>query len=207
MKIDFDIKRDQKYHQYCPHCKSKNISRVFVKEKTYYYCKECKKKYSRMIVIDPKIKWRIDPKTKEYWHESVGVFIFNKENKILLFERSIYPFACTIPAGHVDAGERVKEAIIREVKEEVGINLSNIKLFSEENVVGDKCRRGADNHFWHLYVAKINHNVKINVKEEGDKAEWLSIDAALKKKLVYPVRYFINKYGDDLMKSINEKHN
>ena len=142
--------------------------------------------------------WWVDKKTKECWHESVGVFIFNSKNESLLFQRIRYPFSLTIPAGHLNVGELLEDAAKKEVFEETGIRLNKINLFSEENIIGDKCICGADNHKWHLYTAKINDNKKIKINEEGIKPEWLSIEKIKKRKLTYAVRYFIRKYGDKL---------
>ncbi|WP_456325650.1 NUDIX hydrolase [Desulfonauticus submarinus] len=198
MKIDFKIPADAKYHQFCPKCHSENINRIFKQQQTYYKCANCKGVFPRLIVIDSKIKWWIDKNTKEYWHESVGVFVFNEYNEALFFERIIYPFALAIPAGHLDSGEMPKKAIKRELFEETGLEINNIKLFSEEDVVGDKCRRGADNHKWHLYITKIKKTNKIKLNDEGIKPIWLSLEKAQRNNLVYPVKYFINKYANTL---------
>ena len=61
------------------------------------------------------------------WHRHVSCWIMNKKGEILLQRRS--PIKSRNPnkwartGGHVDSGEDVEEAIIREVKEEVGINI------------------------------------------------------------------------------------
>ena len=128
------------------------------------------------------------------------LFLIPKIIKFFFFERIIYPFAFAIPAGHLDSGENAKVAIKRELEEETGIKkVESIKLFSEENVVGDKCRRGADNHKWHLYVSKIKNPDNIKINDEGIKPTWLTLDEALQKELVFPVRYFIEKYGKKLL--------
>ncbi|MFA6285032.1 MAG: NUDIX hydrolase [Parcubacteria group bacterium] len=185
--------------QYCIECFSEKVERVYKNNLTYYHCATCGKTSERSLVIDNKIVWWIDEATREYWHESVGIFVFNSENKVLFFERTIYPFAFAIPAGHLDIGEDAKMATRRELQEEAGIETNKITLFSEEDVLGDKCRRGADNHRWHLYTTSIKNNAEIKINDEGIKPIWLSLKEALQKKLVYPVRYFIEKYGDKLL--------
>jgi len=198
MKINFPLPTDGQYHQYCEKCHSESIHRIFEKEKTFYLCEHCGYKSPRLIVIDPKIVWWIDEKTKEYWHESVGIFVFNKSGKALFFERIIYPFALTIPAGHLDIGEDVETAIRRELKEEAGLKIDVVNLFAEEDVNGDQCRRGADIHKWHLYTAEIASVGDIKINDEGIQPVWLSLEEALRKDLVYPVRHFIEKYGQTL---------
>lgn len=183
--------------QYCINCFSNKVKRIFKDDLTFYHCDSCGKTLDRSLVIDNKIIWWIDESTREYWHESVGVFVFNDQKKALFFKRTIYPFTLTIPAGHLDLGEAPKTAVMRELSEEAGIKIesSEIKLFSEEDVIGDKCRRGADNHRWHLYVSKYNKNDNININDEGVDPVWLSLEEALNCDLVYPIKFFIKKYG------------
>lgn len=198
MKINFKIPQDNKYHQFCPKCYSENIHRIFEQKKTYYKCNDCNGTFPRLIVIDPHIEWWVDTETKEYWHESVGVFVFNEHNEALFFERIIYPFALAIPAGHLDSGENPNKAAKRELFEETGLEINDIKLFSEEDVIGDKCRRGADNHKWHLYTVKTKKTNNIKLNDEGIKPVWLSLEKAQQNNLVYPVKFFINKYANTL---------
>jgi len=198
MRIPKKISLD-KEGQYCIECFSNKVNRIFKKYLTYYYCSSCGKTSERSLVIDNKIVWWVDKNTKEYWHESVGIFVFDSDNKALFFERIMYPFAFAIPAGHLDTSENPETAVKRELQEEAGIKVNNVKLFSEEDVIGDKCRRGADNHRWHLYTAKVKKVGKIKINDEGTKPVWLSLEEALQKELVYPVRYFIEKYGNKLI--------
>ncbi|HBA36362.1 TPA: NUDIX domain-containing protein [Candidatus Falkowbacteria bacterium] len=200
MQIPANISLKQE-GQYCIHCFSQKVEKTDRDGLTYYHCHSCGQIAERSLVIDNSIVWWIDKKTNEYWHESVGIFVFNFENKALFFERTIYPFAFTIPAGHLDVGEIADVAVKRELKEETKIESDNVKLFSTEDVSGDKCRRGADHHKWHLYVAQIENIGNIKINDEGIKPVWLTFDEALGKKLVYPVRYFIEKYGEKLLKS------
>ncbi len=200
MKINFPLPTDEQYHQYCEKCHSENIHRIFEEEKTFYLCDHCAHKSPRLIVIDPQIVWWIDKKTKEYWHESVGIFIFNKDGKALFFQRIIYPFALTIPSGHLDIDEDPSTAAIRELEEEAGIKINAVNLFTEEDICGDKCRRGADIHKWHLYTARLDNVGDVKINDEGVQPVWFSLEEASQKDLTYPVRYFIEKYGPQLFK-------
>lgn len=204
MKINFPIPDKNQYHQFCLHCHSENIHRIIRNGRTLYKCENCNKETPRLLVIDPKIIWWVDKDTRDYWHESAGVFLINSKQKILFFERSLYPFALTIPAGHVDINETPINAAKRELREETGITIDYIQLFSDEDIIGDKCRRGSDNHKWHLYTAKINSpKISITLNDEGVHAVWLDINQAKKRKLVYPVRYFISKYGESIITSMS----
>ena len=71
------------------------------------------------------------------WHKAVALFIINSKDEVLLQKRSekkkLWPNLWDITAGgHVLAGEFGFEAIIREIKEELGTNITkNDILFLE----------------------------------------------------------------------------
>jgi ADP-ribose pyrophosphatase YjhB (NUDIX family) len=113
-----------------------------------------------------------DPQLKQYFnennflvHESAGVILINPDREILLFFRSKFPSAHTIPAGHVDEGEDVKIAAIREVSEETGISITGVVLIKEDIIIGDSCSRGADIHKWFLYASRVD-KVKVELTDE-----------------------------------------
>ncbi len=199
MKIEFiNPKKFKEYSQFCINCHSEKVEKIDRNGLVLYACLDCGLKSERMIVLDPYISWWIDPVTKEYWHESVGVFVFNKSGQTLFFKRVIYPFVLTIPAGHLDCGEIPEQAAKREVFEETGINLENLKLVVEEKLYGDKCRRGSDDHMWHLFSAVLSETPDIILGDEGIQPVWLSLGQAKSENISFASRHFIEKHGDKL---------
>jgi ADP-ribose pyrophosphatase YjhB (NUDIX family) len=68
---------------------------------------------------------------------AVSAVIIDKNNQILLQER-VDNGKWSLPGGGMDPGENVEQAIIREVKEETGLNVKVIKLtgiYSDPNHV------------------------------------------------------------------------
>lgn len=55
--------------------------------------------------------------------------IIEINNGIVLIQRSNPPFGWALPGGFVDYGESLEEAVIREAKEETGLELQNLKQF------------------------------------------------------------------------------
>jgi len=58
----------------------------------------------------------------------VSAIIFSKDSKMLMGRKDpakggVYPDAWHIPGGGIDEGETLEDALIREVEEEVGINI------------------------------------------------------------------------------------
>lgn len=108
----------------------------------------------------------------------------------MLFYRSKFPAAYTIPAGHVDEGEDVKIAAIREVSEETGISIADAVLIKEDIIIGDSCSRGADIHKWFLYASRVD-KVNVELNDEGESYAWFNLDS-LPENLTAITEAFLN---------------
>jgi 8-oxo-dGTP pyrophosphatase MutT (NUDIX family) len=199
MKIPGSVSLDQE-GQYCIKCFSGPIKRVLRGNLTYYQCAACGETSERGLVIDNRIVWRVD-KNGTYWHESVGVVVINEKNKILCLLRQIYPFLYSIPAGHLDVGEKPDVAAKRELEEETGIShVKKLELIKKFDIPGDSCRRGSDDHRWHLYRGRISSAPEILLSDEASSADWFSLEE-LKKlgNITYPLKYIVETFGGGLL--------
>lgn len=93
----------------------------------------------------------------------------------------------TLPKGHLDEGEKMEKAALREVFEETGLmceNLSKLPVHTYDMPNGDGATKEAaqaEVHFYHMKVlAKSNP-----IDSEADKGEWCTITQAL-ERLSYP---------------------
>ena len=195
MKLDFALPIDGQVHEYCLDYHHEAIEHHRDDgNRKHYYCHTCQKDYDRRIKIGPGIIWWVAA-DREYWHESVGVFVRNPDNKFLFYTRTISPFVLTIPSGHVDAGEEAQAAAPRELKEEVDLEGDLLSICTED-ILGDQCSQGADAHRWHVYLLKVDPTPPVHVTiYEGKDPVWLTLDEALEKELTAPVRYLIERYG------------
>src|SRR5438105_15871556 len=78
-----------------------------------------------------------------YPEPTVGALIVNKEGKILLTKSHKWFDKYTLPGGHIEVGETMKEAVIREVKEEVGLDVevAEMLLMQEAIFAGEFWKR------------------------------------------------------------------
>jgi 8-oxo-dGTP diphosphatase len=136
---------------------------------------------------------------------TVGVIIV-KDRKVLLLKRVEnrgpeyrFPGYWCIPGGHVELGETLEQAAIREVKEETGLDVSNLKfLFNIEEMFPEF-------EWWavgHTFIAHVNEtDVKVQESEISD-FKWVTIDEAIKEKLAFETKKglekFRDKFGDEL---------
>ncbi len=155
----------------------------------YYTCSEGHEN-SRMILNEGLEHYR---ESGEVVHISVGALIF-KEGKVLLLNRRKYPFKHTIPAGHLDKNEDPDKAVIREVREETGLEITDPELITEEKLE-DPCRRGADYHYWYLYSKTLEKDVSIELNDEADGHSWIELSDLQEIELTEPTEYFLLKKG------------
>jgi len=177
---------------YCFDCQAELPQGIFSEDGALpieYTCTNCTVTNRRMLIWDPILKQYFN-EDGYLVHESAGMILINQNNEILLFFRSKFPSAYTIPAGHVDEGEDMQSAAIREVLEETGIAVVDVKLLKETTVIGDSCSRGADIHKWHLYASRANEK-KVELADEGEHYAWFSL-TSLPDDLTVITKAFLN---------------
>ena len=100
--------------------------------------------------------------SKGYYHNTAHVWLYTANGEILLAQRSATKVICpslwdVSVAGHVDAGEFIIQAAIREVKEEIGLELHTNDL---QKIGVFKCLQSynnaiIDNEFHHTYIGEL----------------------------------------------------
>lgn len=110
-------------------------------------------------------------------HYEIGVFIVNKEY-ILLQKRAankkINPNMWGLCAGHVSSGEGLEDAALRELKEEVGLNLTLNDLHVLENMeVRIRNTNSCIKRYYYVFSDKKEFKIQ---KEELSEVKWFKID-------------------------------
>lgn len=128
-------------------------------------------------------------------HTSVGAIIKNKEGKILMIDRAAFPYGWACPAGHVDneKGETPEQALVREVREEVNLDVVKYKLLIHEYVDWNECVKGVRGHDWYVYeVLKWSGEVKRNLRETKD-IGWFTVEEIKRLNLEKIWKYWFEK--------------
>ena len=105
-----------------------------------------------------KIATRDECHSKGLWHRAVYAFIINKDFNVLLQKRSankkLWPNKWDVTVGgHVNTGEFGRQALVRECKEELGIDITDddIKYIVSTTSIYDK-NGYVNNHFDECYL-------------------------------------------------------
>ena len=111
---------------------------------------------------------------KQCDHTSVGMLVWSGEN-ILLVERKRFPFGFAPPAGHVDTDISFEDAAKRELKEEVGLSVKNMKLTAEGRKENPCRRENGTWHYWKIYEIEAEGEIKRS-EDETKQAKFFSKD-------------------------------
>ena len=125
---------------------------------------------------------------------TVGAIITKVEagtKSILLVLRGTEPYKnyWSLPGGHIDPFETVEHAIIREVKEEVGLDLNPEFLFYFDEIIQEQNIHAVVN----VFTGRATGKIKLMPGEILD-SKWVAIDDALKMELAFFHRDIIEKY-------------
>lgn len=111
----------------------------------------------------------------KYPEPTVGALIFNPDNKILLCKSHKWHNKYIIPGGHIELGEKMEEALKREILEETGLDIYDIQLISIKESVYNKAFHEKKHFIFIDYVCKTNsYNVVLN--EEAQEYEWVGLN-------------------------------
>ncbi|WP_452224767.1 NUDIX hydrolase [Lacinutrix chionoecetis] len=157
---------------------------------------------------------------KGYYHNTVHIWFYTTNGEILLQQRAASKIICPLlwdvsVAGHIDAGETLTSGAVREIKEEIGLEISENKL---EKIGVFKCFQSypngiIDNEFHHTFIAELHVSLSalIPQKEEVEALKTVTPEN-FKQLLKYSKtnKHFVEsnkKYYEFVLESISKKFN
>ncbi|NLK04758.1 MAG: NUDIX domain-containing protein [Spirochaetales bacterium] len=137
------------------------------------------------------------PLEKETYHVVVSVWTVNQENKLLVTlrsaEKDLYPNLWENTSGSVISGETSRDAALRELKEETGIEASE-----EEMRFLGTARKASS--FVDIYLVKKNLESDAITLQEGETTafRWVSLEQLEKMnqegRLAFPVAFRFEQF-------------
>ena len=117
------------------------------------------------------------------------IFVNNKEGILLVLRDNkpglLYSNMWDVPGGHVEPDESTKECIVREMKEEMNINLQNFHLL---------CQKEFNDRIEYTYWKRENLNISEIKLMEGQCLKWFTRQEAAETELAYGFNEIIEEF-------------
>jgi len=112
---------------------------------------------------------------KGHFHNTAHVWFYTDDGEILLAQRAatktLYPLLWDVSvAGHINADETIEDGAIREVQEEIGLNIKK-KSLQKIGVFNcfQKYENGiVDNEFHHTFIVRLKEHMSDLVPQAGE---------------------------------------
>ena len=137
-------------------------------------------------------------KDKKYPEPIVGSLIINPEGKILLAKSKKWNGKYSVFGGHVEYSESLEDAVVRETKEEAGIDVKIITSLGFSQSIHDKDCYKKKHMVFLDYLCEFSgrdEEVKLNDEYEND-FKWFSLEEALKLDTPHGTRRLIEAYQE-----------
>jgi 8-oxo-dGTP diphosphatase len=111
--------------------------------------------------------------TRPYLAVSAAIF---RDGRVLIVQRGRPPAygLYTLPGGVVELGETLEEAIVREVREETGLEIAPLELVGFRQAIARDAEGRVERHFVILPFAARWIQGEISLNEELAEAQWLT---------------------------------
>lgn len=122
---------------------------------------------------------------------TVGALMFNDAGRVLLVRTRKWSGKWGIPGGKIERGEKAETALARELKEETGLDIGEIKFVLVQDCIGSE-EFYREEHFLLLnYTCRCANSAEVKLNDEAQAFEWVETGVALAMDLNHPTRILL----------------
>lgn len=123
---------------------------------------------------------------------TVGAFVFNESDQLLLLRSHKWPGRYVVPGGHVELGERLEDAVLRETKEETGLDVYDLEFIVFQEFVYDPSFWKPRHFIFFDYSCRAN-STDVQLNDESEEYVWVSLEEAIHLPLDAYTRVCVEK--------------
>jgi nucleoside triphosphatase len=116
---------------------------------------------------------------QQYPEPTVGAMIFDPAGRLVLMKSHKWKGKYCIPGGHIELGERMVDAVKREVKEETNLDIRDLEFVCFQEAIYDE-QFWEPSHFIFFDFACRTDSRDVTLSEEAEEYTWVTLDEALK---------------------------
>lgn len=130
---------------------------------------------------------------QQYPEPTVGALILNSAGKLFLMRSHKWRDMYVIPGGHIELGERMEEALHREILEETGLEIYDLQFLSFQEFVYDEAFWQRRHFIFFDYVCKTDSS-QVTLNDEAQEYVWVTVEEALRFPIEPYTRVAIEAY-------------
>jgi len=130
---------------------------------------------------------------QRYPEPTVGALIFNAQDKLFLMSSHKWRGKWVVPGGHIELGERMEDALRREIKEETNLEIRDLEFVCFQEFVYDK-RFWKPCHFIFFDFACRTDATDVQLNDEAQEYVWVTLDDATKMPVEHYTAVAIREY-------------
>jgi nucleoside triphosphatase len=134
-------------------------------------------------------------KTQTFPEPIVGAIILNHRDEVLLLKSHKWSDMYSIPGGHIELGETVLEALMRETKEETGLDIADAHFVGIQESINDGLYFQPSHFIFIDFVCRASE-AKVTLDDEAQDYVWIGIRDALELPLVSNTRQALRRCID-----------
>lgn len=115
---------------------------------------------------------------QQFPEPTVGALIINSEGKLFLMQSHKWRGRWVMPGGHIELGERMEEALRREIKEETGLEIYDIQFLLHQEFIYDEAFWEQRHFIFFDYACKTNM-AEVELNSEAQAYQWITVENAL----------------------------
>ncbi len=116
---------------------------------------------------------------QHYPEPTVGALIFDPAGRLFLMQSHKWAGKYVVPGGHVELGETLEAALRREVAEETGLTIHDIRFVGVQEFIYDPAF-WQPRHFIFFDYACRTDQTEVRLNDEAEAYVWATVDEALR---------------------------
>ena len=124
---------------------------------------------------------------------TAGALILNAKGEAFLMRSHKWRDKYVIPGGHIELGETIEEALVREIREETGLEIHDIEFIGFQEFIFDDAYWKRRHFIFFDYVCRTD-SVEVVLNDEGQAYAWVPLEEALTFPIEPYTRHTIETY-------------
>jgi nucleoside triphosphatase len=130
---------------------------------------------------------------QQFPEPTVGALIFDRQGKVFLMQSHKWRGKWVLPGGHIELGERMEDALRREVKEETNLDIRDIEFICFQEFIYDE-RFWRPRHFIFFDYACKTDSTDVQLNDEAQEYAWVILEEARKMPVEHYTAVVIGEY-------------